>query len=674
MTDRSLSIDVETRSTIDLTKAGLYVYAEHPTTDVLCAAYRFSDEEGPCRKLWTRDDPCPQEIVDHVAAGGEIRGWNVAFERMLWWMVLCERYGWPKPALEQFWCTAAEAATMGLPRALGNAAPAVGLEIEKDQAGHRLMLRMCKPKKIEDDGTIIWVEDENSLERLYAYCLKDVDVEMGVAKKVRRMTKAERQVYIVSERVNDRGIYIDMDLVERLADVVDAEKTRINADLKRITNGRVSSASNHGALLDWLRENDIDADSVSKAAVRSLLEDLPEDNRIYAALSLRQEAAKSSTAKLTAMKRATCIDGRARGTTMYHGATTGRYSGKLIQVHNFPRAHVDGDPEYAAHLAKTLEAEDLLMLYGSGMDFAPQMLRPCMRAAPGKELVVNDYSNVEGRMLAFLSGEDWKTTAFRDFDTILPGRFDKKGKPLRAGPDLYKLAYAKSFKVDVDAVDDDGRQVGKVLELSMGFAGGKGAFQSMARNYGVKVTDAKADEFKVAWRQAHPETKSFWYELDDAAVAAVMEPGTVHEVRGGIEYFMGGGHLWCRLPSKRLLCYPYARIQTVETPWGTEKEAVSAMTIDSRTRKYVRRTYYHGLWCENVVQAACRDLLVIGMLRCEEAGYPVVLHVHDELVAEVPKGFGSVEEMGELMTILPAWAEGLPLAAAGWRGVHYRKD
>jgi DNA polymerase len=298
-------------------------------------------------------------------------------------------------------------------------------------------------------------------------------------------------------------------------------------------------------------------------------------------------------------------------------------------------------------------------------------------AAPGNELICSDFSNIEGRVLAWLAGEDWKIQAFKDYDN-------------GTGADLYVLSYAKSFGVTLEEALPH-RQIGKVQELALGYQGGVGAFQTMAKTYRVTVSDERADELKVFWRNAHPNVVQYWYDLEDGAIAAVHNPRTKFTVgaKGSEVIFLkNGSFLWCRLPSGRALCYPYPKVIPIMTPWGAEKEALSYMTVvdDSTRRKgntisdpnssgsWQRISTYGGSLAENVTQAVARDLLSEALLRLEEKNIPTIMHVHDEVVVEVPKGTVTLSEVENVMAVVPAWARGLPLASAGWCGERYRKD
>lgn len=304
------------------------------------------------------------------------------------------------------------------------------------------------------------------------------------------------------------------------------------------------------------------------------------------------------------------------------------------------------------------------LFLGSPLDTISSCLRGMLCSAPGYDLLAADYANIEGRALAWLAGEQWKLDAFRAFD---------EGK----GPDLYLVAASRIYGKPIDECKPH-RQTGKVSELSLGYQGGLGAFRQMEKNLGVKLglTDEQVQTAKEGWRNGHPKIVGFWYALERAALDAVLDAGRTTwagDSARQVCFRSKGSFLWCRLPGGRVLCYPYPIVKQIETPWGELKDQVHYMTVDGTTNKWVETHTYGGKLAENVTQAVCRDLLAHSMRQVEAAGYPVVLHVHDEIVSEVPEGFGSLAEFERICAKAPAWADGLPIATAGWRGKRYRK-
>lgn len=652
-----LSIDFETRSTVDLKKAGLDVYARHETTDVWCMAWAFDGGPVP---LWSRRAPVLKgmgvsNVLDHVANGGPVCAHNAAFELAIWNHIMVPRYGWPVLKPEQVVCTMAMAYAMALPGSLENAAAAVGLDIRKDMAGRRIMLQLSRPK---DDGT--WHDDPEKLEKLYAYCKQDVEVERELHKRLLELSAREREVWLLDHRINNRGVAIDLPAVKAAIALVDAEKVRLDQEMRRITGNAVATCNAVSQLGDWIKWQGVTMPGIAKADVIDALSgDLPEPVR--KALEIRQEAAKSSTAKLTAMLEATSPDGRLRNMHQYHGASTGRWAGRRVQVHNLPRYRPGIKAKDVDRMFNMLNNRALLDFeYGPVLNAISDCLRGFIIAAPGHDLIASDFANIEGRVLAWLAGEAWKLQAFRDQDA--------------GGTGVYELAYARAFGIQPEDVTKDQRQMGKVMELALGYQGGVGAFQTMAKTYGVKVSDEKADELKTRWREAHPNIVRYWYDVERAALDAVLHAGTVVPVRN-IRFKTKGSFLFCQLPSGRLLVYPYPRVEQIQTPWGDLKDGVTIMGENSLTKKWERLKFYGGKWVENIDQAVSRDLLAAAMIRIDSPERPVVMHVHDEIVAEVPATApeSELKTVEKMMAEVPAWAAGLPVATEGWRRSRYGK-
>lgn len=673
MTD-TLHIDFETRSEIDLRKVGLHRYARDPSTDVICMAWAVNDE--PVR-LWHPANINPTDVMNNVSEGIRVVAHNVPFELEIWNQIMVPRFGWPELKPEQCECTMAMAYSMALPGALDNAAAALGLNVRKDNAGHRLMMQMCKPRRYEEDGTVVWWDDEDRMRRLFNYCKQDVEVERLLEQRLMRLAESERKVWQIDFRINSRGLRVDLDTVKRLNRVVDETRKLLDARMRTVTNNAVSTCTSVQQLVNWLRYHGVDTSSVAKFELAQLLErdDLAPDVRD--ALTLRQEAAKASVSKLNKVLDLAGTDHRAHGLLQFHGAATGRWAGRHIQAHNLPRPAIEQhEIEHVIEVVKKESAQDAAafidMLYGAPLDIVASCLRAIFTAAPGNVLMAGDYMAVEGRKLAWMAGEEWVLEVYRT-----DGRMYE-----RNAVDFFPDRYL-SWK-DVDKKGDD-RFVGKVGELQLGYQGGVGAFQTMARTSGFHVTDAFADGVKEAWRSKRPNIVGFWYVIEDAALKACSYPGRKFQagVEGrGVTFKKDGSFLWCRLPSGRVLCYPYPELREVQTPWGATKTAVTYMTVPTpgakrvpdprNSSRWTRVSTYGGKLTENVVQASCADLLRHTLCELHSERFATVLHVHDEAVVEEtdPERY---ELFGEVMGRTPEWAVDFPLGVETWMGERYRK-
>jgi DNA polymerase len=731
---REMHLDVETRSDVDLKKYGPYRYVEGKHTDVWCACYAFGD--GPVQD-WVPGQPCPPAIVEHVRAKGWIVAHNAQFERLIWTHILHPRYGWPLPDHDRWICTMARAYAMALPGSLEGAAQAVGIEKGKDLSGHKLMLRMAKPlkSKLLDDGTLLWAYTPENLARLIRYCRQDMEVERQLHHLLARLNNNEQRIWWLDQTINDRGIGADLSLAAKAEHIATHAMKLLNQDMRAVSSGRVTTATSVAQIVRFCQSLGVDdIDSLRADRLEALLgrPDLPPQARRV--LNIRAEASRVSVKKISALLTDSSPDGRVRGLLSYHVATTGRWAGRRFQPQNIKRP-TNKDQDTLIKLVQTGSFDLVKRIGGSPLEVIGDIIRGLIVPAQGCQIYAADYANIEGRVLAWLAGEEWKLDSFRLYDAGIE-------------EDMYRLSYARAFGVPVAAVDDNMRQLGKVMELALGYQGGVGAFQSMAHNYRVEVSNERAEQLKLAWRHAHPKTKQFWRALEDAAISAVryaanknnrgrqrfffagsrVEGSADRDVRK-IRFHVQGSFLLMRLPSGRLLSYPYPEIRKV--PWRNNTKDVPAIEDDdkaamfentgtpqlelesvdeilqqtrqgqqsqwgkdtltfmstinpSNAKRVLRDRYNKGNWArittyggslaENATQAVARDIMAEGMLRVERNGYKVILTVHDEVVAEAPCDFGSVPEFQDLMVTLPAWATGLPVAAKAWKGGRYRKD
>ena len=685
-----LHLDFETRSVLDLREVGLDNYARHPTTDVWCAGFAFDDEpvdslRGSAQGVnWVLDYTQEMErVCDYISSGGIVLAHNAPFEWAIWNHVLAARYKWPRMKISQMRCTMAKSYAMALPGALEKVAGAVGLEHRKDMKGHRLMLQLCAPRRIEPDGWVVWWDDAERVGRLVAYCEQDVEVEREVDNRLVSLTDKEQNLWVLDHEINQRGIAVDTVGVQAAIKVVESESKRLSTDVARITEGRIISVNQLAEIKSWCGEHGLPVAGLAKSDIVDLLSrnDVPDDVRRV--LLIRQEAGRTSTAKLEPMVLAASSDGRLRSLLQYYAASTGRWGGRRVQPHNLPRPKMQrAEIERCLGLMMAGRLEEIVRCHRALVPFISDALRSMLCAVPGRLLVAGDWANIEGRALMWLSGEEWKLDAFRAQDN-------------GTGPDVYLIAAGDIYDCDPSCFTKKSpeRQEGKVTELAFGFGGGVGAGQTMGKTYGVHMTDARMDELKVIWRSRHPATVSYWYRLEESAIEAVLRPGsrTTAGPKGRhVTWRMAGSFLWCKLPSGRALCYPYPKILPVLTPWGAEKEALTFMTVvDPNNRKlkskivddpanradWARVSTYGGSLSENVTQAVSRDILAEALVRVKERGWETVLHVHDEIVIETDETGNSVtvKELEDCMSVPPEWTAGLPIVVEGWKGKRYRK-
>ncbi len=667
MMNRSLVfIDFETRSDVDLKKHGLLPYAYGKYTEPLCLCWVRGDDTEV--RVLTDFSICPFEPDDIIVAH------NAHFEMAIWNDLLVRKFRWPELRPENVRCTMARCYAMALPGNLEASALSLGLPIRKDMDGRSLMLKMCAPTGYTANGAPIWFGGKEDLARLIEYCKTDVLVEREI---FRRTLSVDQDLWTCDYRINRRGVPFDTRAISAAQKLVTATKERLSQEMGRITGGEVARCSMVQALKTWLERFGVFVDSLAKVELSDLLEDLRDALPAEAvrALELRREFNRSiSLAKLQVVLDK-AVGGRVHHAFQFHAATTGRWGGRGVQPHNFPRK-----------LPKPEVVEDVMFSLENGLPLATDepiaLLSSCLRGFIKSPIgfVGGDFSNIEGRGLAWHVGEEWKLDVFREFDA---GR----------GPDPYCVTYARSFGVSVESVDEDQRQIGKVQELSFGYQGGAGA----VAKFSPSTPRAVSEEWKDAWRAVHPQVVAYWRAVQGAAIAAVQSPNMVYSVGAKgreVRWRKAGSFLWCRLPSGRALCYPYPEIRTdprfgspqltfkavpSDLEWSTYSAAkrdgtentTSIVDDPGNEKGFCRVSTYGGRLTENIIQAICADILGDALLRFERAGHKVVLHIHDEI--EVESDDLSVEDFATIMAETPVWAANFPIAVKCWRGQRYQK-
>ena len=651
MEKRVLSIDLETYSDVDLPNCGVYRYIEGDF-HILLFAYAFDDEETQCVDM-ACGEQLPAEVVDALQDDSIIKSaWNAQFER-----TCLSKYLGTQLSPDSWQCTMVWAASLSLPLKLATAAQALKTAQQKDAVGERLIRYFslpCKPTKANGGRTRNLPEHAPEDWKLFkSYCIQDVETERDIRRRLEKfpILPQEWDYYHMDQRINDRGILIDKELVQQAIICnmsLSEEMTKRAYALTGLENPNSVSQ-----LKGWLEERGIEVDSLGKKDVASLISDLDKhsiDSDALDMMKLRLQMAKSSVKKYQAAERYICQDGRAHGLFQFSGANrTQRWAGRGIQLQNLPQNHIATLDE-ARDLVKLGCFDMIEVLYGNTPDILSQLIRTMLIPKAGCEFIVADFSAIEARVLAWLAGEQWRLDAFK------------------AGQDIYCASASQMFGVPVvkHGINGKLRQKGKVAELACGYGGGSGALISMgALDMGLK--EDELPDIISSWRDANPEIVKFWYAVEKAAIETVKD----HNDRsvGRIGFQFSANTLWIVLPSGRRLAYIKPRLQ----PNRFGRMALTFEGLGSNN-KWVRGETYSGKLTENITQATARDLLAEAMRRIELAGLGIVGHVHDEVILEVPKGQYTVDDVCSIMNQNPKWAEDLPLSSAGYTGAWYYKD
>ena len=656
----TMGVDIETYSSVDLTKAGVRPYTEAPDFAVLLIAYQVGD--GPTMLIdlaaGREGSPSPPEASDLIPGDLEDflvmltspnvvkTAYNASFERTC----LARHFGRPMPP-EQWRCTMVQAATLGLPGTLGQAGAALGLDQQKMTEGKELIRYFCKPTK---DGVRHLPQDApEKWETFRRYCVRDVDVETDIRHRLARYPRpqAELDAWTLDQRINDRGVRLDPVLVEKALELDAAYTGRLLAEAKAITG--LENPNSGAQLSRWLETKGLQVTSLDKKAVPELLAAAPDDST-RRALQLRQELAKTSVKKYEAMRRGLCEDGRVHNILQFYGAgRTGRWAGRLVQVQNLPQNKLP-DLAAARQLVRDGEFDLLEMVFGSPPFVLSQLIRTAFIPSEGCRFIVCDYSAIEARVLAWLAGEKWVLDVFRGDGLI------------------YEATASQMFHVPKDDIKKGGpradlRPKGKVATLACGYQGSVGALINM----GALESGIPEEELPVIvkhWRKANPHIVRYWYDVEDAAIRAVQ--GEKVALAHGVRFACEGDFLFITLPSGRRLAYYKPELRPEPK---FDKLGLTYLGTDN-AKHYTRLKTYGGKLVENITQATARDCLRDAMAALDAAGYPIVFTVHDEVILDTPVGFGSLEEVREIMGRPVPWAPGLPLDAAGFETDFYMKD
>ncbi|EHT3698249.1 DNA polymerase [Staphylococcus pseudintermedius] len=650
-----MNIDIETYSSNDISKCGAYKYVEAEDFEILIIAY--SIDGGPVSAIdMTKVDNEPfhadYETFKIALFDPEVRkyAFNANFERVC----LAQHFNKEMPP-EEWTCTMVNVTRIGLPASLDKVGEVLNLQNQKDKAGKNLIRYFsvpCKPTKVNGGRTRnLPQQDPKKWQQFIDYCVRDVEVEMSIATKIKDfpVTKEEQKYWSLDQHINDRGIKLSKSLMLGANELDKISKAELLKQATKITG--LENPNSPSQLLKWLNEEQgLDIPNLQKGTVRDYLNKAT--GKAKQMLAIRLQMSKTSVKKYNKMHDMMCKDERVRGLFQFYGAGTGRWAGRGVQLQNLTKHYIsDTELDIARDLIKQQAFDDLdLLLDIHPQDLLSQLVRTTFTAEDGYELAVSDFSAIEARVIAWYAKEQWRLDVF-----------NTHGK-------IYEASAAQMFNVPVESIKkgDPLRQKGKVSELALGYQGGPGALKAMGA-LDMGIDESELQGLVDSWRKANPNIVAFWKGCQDAAIETVRTRQT--HLTHGLRFYMKKGFLMIELPSGRSLAYPKAHIG--ENKWGAP--VVEFMGLDLN-RKWTKLSTYGGKLVENIVQATARDLLAISMYRIEKAGYTIVGHVHDEVIVEVPIGSESLKEIEGIMSRPVKWAEGLNLNSDGFTSPFYMKD
>lgn len=650
-----LNIDIETYSEADLPKVGVYRYADDPSFDILLFSYAIDGGEVTCIDL--TKDKLPQDLVRALLDPKVTKkAYNAQFERVclshyLFNEGFTEYFDWLDPS--QWQCTMIHALSLGLPGSLGRCASYLKVMEQKDQAGTQLINYFSKPcKKTKKNGGRTRNLPEHDPEKwadYVKYNIQDVKTEMAIARRLESLAvpNFEWEMWHLDQMINDRGVELDMALAESAVEVME-KRSQMNLRRMQDLTG-LKNPNSVAQLTDWLEAEGYPYDNLRKGNVEKALEEGKLSPKVKEVLDLRLANSNTSTKKYIVMEEAVCQDRRIRGLLQFYGASrTGRWAGRLLQVQNLPRNYLKSIG-LARQLVKEKEVEAIELIFDELPEVLKQLLRTGIVAKEGRHFVISDYSAIEARVIAWLAGEEWAIQAFRDHGKI------------------YEATANQMFNLGgIENVTKSYRQRGKVATLALGYQGGVGALKAMgALDMGIPEEDLQP--LVDSWRKANPNIVNFWYDVDKKAKATVVDGLSRKSASGRIRFTKEKGFLRIQLPSGRYISYPRPKLADGRFGQVIEFEGQGLRVGVEKIETY------GGKLVENIVQATARDILAEGIKRIEKKGYPIVFHVHDEVVVEAPLNVHT-EELNHLLATNPEWAEGLPLGAAGFETEYYMKD
>jgi DNA polymerase len=645
------SIDFETRSMANLPDVGLDIYANDPSTEVLCIAFGTQpDNVEVCSENQPHliKDKRLFKLLDHVRNDGKIQAWNAMFEYAIWNCVCVPKYGWPPLKLEQCIDTMAIAAANNIPQSLDDAGTFMDSEHKKDAVGKRLIMKLSKPNSKGEFN-----EDPELMAELFAYCAQDVRTEMAIESVLRPLPPLEQDIWTLTQRINLRGVPVAYNELHNAVLAVVRAQDALDNECRALTGCKPSERAK---LLAWINARlrcigmklleDLTAETVSAMLVSTNI-----DRLVKRALELRQEGSQTSVAKYAKMMEIQ-REGRIRNTLVYHGASTGRWASRGgLNLQNIARPTISEDEINEA----------IPVVFGTGVGSMLQLsslVRSAIVAPPTKTFVDVDFSSIENRVGVYLAGQNDKVKLFRK------------------GLDEYKVFAAESlYRVPYEEVTKEQRQISKSAVLGAMFGQGAKGLVKYAEGMGVKLTEHQAKNAVDNYRSSYSRVRELWGACETAAIAAVENPGNPFAAFKHIVIKVAKDALWMRLPSGRLICWQRPQLELLATPWGTQKMGVTVHSQNTFTRQWSRNALIGSSIFQSAVQGTARDCLAVAMLNLEKAGYEVINSIHDEvlLLVEEQNGESALADVIKIMTTPPEWAPDFPLAAEGWHGKRYRK-